>query len=62
MKATILKSVLFLSILSLIVLGIAKAPKGNDYIQYEREMIKSGQMDVNNSEYFIKVDGVLRLK
>ena len=62
MKATILKSVLVLSILSLIVLGIAKAPKGNDYIQYEREMIESGQMNVNNSEYFVKIDGVLKLK
>ena len=62
MKATILKSVLVLSILSLIVLGIAKAPKGNDYIQYEREMIESGQMNVNNSECFVKIDGVLKLK
>jgi len=62
MKATVLKSVLGLSILSLIVLGIAKAPKGNDYIQYEREMIESSQMNVNNSEYFVKVDGVLKLK
>jgi hypothetical protein len=25
-------------------------------------MIESGQMNVNNSEYFIKVDGVLKLK
>jgi len=62
MKATVLKSVLGLSILSLIVLGIAKAPKGNDYIQYEREMIESSQINVNNSEYFVKVDGVLKLK
>jgi hypothetical protein len=62
MKATILKSFLFLSILFLIILGLSKAPKGNDYIQYEREIIESGQMNINNSEYFIKADGVLRLK
>ena len=62
MKSTILKSVLVLSILSLIILGIAKAPKGNDYIKYERQMIESGQMNVDNSEHFAKVDGVLKLK
>jgi|LakMenE18May11ns_1017448.scaffolds.fasta_scaffold6090018_2 hypothetical protein len=62
METTILKSVLVLSILSLIILGLSKAPKGNEYIQYESEMIESGQMNVNNSEYFIKVDGVLKLK
>lgn len=62
MKATFLKSVLVLSILCLIILGLSKAPKGNDYINYEKMMIESGQMDVNDSEYFVKVNDVLKLK
>jgi hypothetical protein len=56
------KTLVVLSILSLIILGISKAPKGNDYIQYEKNMIKSNQMNVNDSEYFIKCDGVLKIK
>ena len=62
MKATILKSVLVLSILSLIILGLSKAPKGNDYINYEKKMIESGQMNVNDSECFVKINDVLKLK
>jgi hypothetical protein len=58
----LLKTLAVVSILSLIILGFAKAPKGNDYIQYERNMIESNQMNVNDSEYFIKCDGVLKLK
>jgi hypothetical protein len=56
------KTLVVLSILSLIILGLSKAPKGNDYIQYEKNMIKSNQMNVNDSEYFIKCDGVLKIK
>lgn len=56
------KTLVVLSILSLIILGFSKVQKGNDYIQYERNMIESNQMNVNDSEYFIKVDGVLKLK
>jgi hypothetical protein len=59
---TLAKLLLVLSILSLIIFLISKAPKGNDYIQYERNMIESNQMNVNDSEYFTKVDGVLKLK
>ena len=62
MKATVLKSVLGIAILSLIVLGIAKAPKGNGHIQWEKVMIESGQMKIEKSQYFTKVDGVLKLK
>ena len=58
----LLKALLVLSILSLIILGFAKSPKGKDYIKWERNMIESNQMNVNDSEYFIKVDGVLKLK
>ena len=51
-----------LSVLTLIIVSFLKAPKGNDYMQWEKEMIESNQMDVNNSEFFVKVDGVLKLK
>ena len=49
-------------ILSVLVLLIKNAPKGNDYIQWEKEMIESGQMKIEKSECFTKVDGVLKLK
>lgn len=56
------KTLLVLSILSLIIFSLSKLPKGNNYIKYEQNMIESNQMNVNDSEYFIKVDGVLKLK
>lgn len=58
----LLKTVVTLMILSLIIFLLAKAPKGNDYIQYEKEMIESNQINVSDSEYFIKADNVLKLK
>lgn len=59
---TLAKVLVVLSILSLIIFSLLKAPKGNNYIQFEKNMIESNQMNVNDSEYFIKVDGVLKLK
>lgn len=40
MKATIIITVIIL----LISIGLYYAPKGNEYIQWERDMIKSGQI------------------
>ena len=62
MKSIILKSILVLSILSFIVLGILRAPKGNHYIEYERNMLESNQMNISDSQYFKISNGVLKLK
>lgn len=58
----LIKVSLILSVLVLLIVLIKNAPKGNDYIQWEKEMIESGQMKIEKSEYFTKVDGVLKLK
>ena len=38
--------------LALIVITFINAPKGNDYIQYERMMIESNQLDSSSTIYF----------
>jgi hypothetical protein len=58
----LIKASVILSVLVLLIVLIKNAPKGNDYIQWEKEMIESGQMKIEKSEYFTKVDGVLKLK
>lgn len=58
----LIKVSVILSVLVLLIVLIKNAPKGNDYIQWEKEMIESGQMKIEKSEYFTKVDGVLKLK
>ena len=55
------KLLLALTVFCLIILAISKAPKGSNYIQYEKTMLESNQMNINDSEYFIKVNGVLKL-
>ena len=58
----LIKASVILSVLVLLIVSLINAPKGNDYIQWEKEMIESGQMKIEKSEYFTKVDGVLKLK
>ena len=58
----LIKVSVILSVLVLLIVLIKNAPKGNDYIQWEKEMIESGQMKIEKSECFTKVDGVLKLK
>jgi len=58
----LIKVSVILSVLVLLIVLIKNAPKGNDYIQWEKEMIESGQIKIEKSEYFTKVDGVLKLK
>ena len=58
----LIKVSVILSVLVLLIVLNKNAPKGNDYIQWEKEMIESGQIKIEKSEYFTKVDGVLNLK
>ncbi len=58
----LIKAPVILSVLFLLIVLIKNAPKGNDYIQWEKEMIESGQIKIEKSEYFTKVDRVLKLK
>ena len=43
---TLLKSLVAIAILFLTVLGVTNAPKGNDYIDWEKNMIESGQINI----------------
>lgn len=58
----LIKVSVILSFLILLILALINAPKGNDYIQWEKEMIESGQIKVEKSEYFTKAEGFLKLK
>lgn len=58
----LLKISVAIIVLFIIVLVIKNAPKGSDYINYEKQMILSSQMNVENSQYFILTNGKLTLK
>lgn len=48
----LIKALIFILLAFAIGAILLHAPKGNDYIQWERDMIESNQMEIEQSEYF----------
>jgi hypothetical protein len=43
---SLLKSLIAIAILFLTILAVTNTPKGNDYIEWEKNMVESGQINI----------------
>jgi len=43
---SLLKSLVAIAILFLTILAVTNTPKGNDYIEWEKNMVESGQINI----------------